>query len=165
MQSVLRLRTEISLQLQLISKGETYDSSLDALLKIRESGLKSSVMILTGLGGRELSQQHAINSAKLASAGDPTYLSTLILTFPLGKDRFLSAFPSFTELSPTELLAETRQFIAHTDLKKTIFRSDHASNYLPLKGVLGRDKTRLLKEMDAALAGETRLRPEWLRGL
>lgn len=151
--------------MQLISKGETFESSLDALLKIRAAGLKSSVMILTGLGGHELSDQHAVNSAKLVSASNPTYLSTLILTFPLGEQRFVSAFPSFTQLSPRELLAETRQFIAHTDLEKTIFRSDHASNYLPLKGVLGRDKGRLMREMDAALAGETPLRPEWLRGL
>lgn len=150
---------------QIISKGETYQSSLDALVKIREAGLKSSVMILTGLGGRELSRQHALNSAKLVSAGEPTYLSTLILTFPLGKERFVSAFPSFTELSQVELLAETRLLIEATDLTKTIFRSDHASNYLPLKGVLGKDKPRLLREMDAALAGRVALRPEWMRGL
>jgi hypothetical protein len=122
-------------------------------------------MILTGLGGRELSQQHALNSAKLVSAGQPNYLSTLILTFPLGKRRFESAFPSFTELSQEELLAETRLLIEATDLQKTIFRSDHASNYLALKGVLGKDKARLLREMDAALAGRVALRPEWMRGL
>lgn len=148
-----------------INKGETFESSLAALDKIHAAGLKSSVMILTGLGGKELSQQHAVNSAKLVSAGNPTYLSTLILTFPLGKDRFMANFPAFTELSTSELLAETRMFIEATDLKRSIFRSDHASNYLSLKGVLGKDKERLLREIDAALAGETRLRPEWMRGL
>jgi len=151
--------------LQRINKGETYQSSLEALRKIHAAGLKSSVMILTGLGGAELSHQHAVNSARLVSEGNPTYVSTLILTFPLGKERFISNFPAFQELSPTELLAETRTFIEASDMKKSIFRSDHASNYLSLKGVLGKDKERLLREIDAALAGQTRLRPEWMRGL
>lgn len=171
-----------------IQKGETFASSLDALNKIHAAGLKSSVMILTGLGGSELSEQHALNSALLVSSANPTYLSTLILTFPMGKERFVQNFTGFTELSPLELLAENRKFIEATDLKKTIFRSDHASNYLPLAGnsfsvsvcqkyvlccflciflsrscpsdvrvvsvfvntgVLGKDKTRLLREVDS----------------
>ena len=136
--------------LKLINKGETFESSLAALEKIRAAGLKSSVMILSGLGGRALSHQHATNSAKLVSAGEPTYVSTLILTFPLGKQRFVENFPEFVEMSPSELLAETRVFIEATDLKKSIFRSDHASNYLALKGVLGKDKHRLLREVRLA---------------
>lgn len=136
--------------LRLINKGETFESSLAALEKIRAAGLKSSVMILSGLGGRALSHQHATNSAKLVSAGEPTYVSTLILTFPLGKQRFVENFPEFVEMSPSELLAETRVFIEATDLKKSIFRSDHASNYLALKGVLGKDKHRLLREVRLA---------------
>ena len=94
--------------LRLVNKGETYQSSLDALNKIHAAGLKSSVMILTGLGGIEFSHQHAVNSARLVSQANPTYVSTLILTFPLGKERCVGNFPSFHELSTTQLLAETR---------------------------------------------------------
>jgi len=64
--------------LTLINKGETYQSSLIALQKIKQAGMKSSVMILNGLGGPELSQQHAINSAKLMNEAQPDFLSTLV---------------------------------------------------------------------------------------
>ena len=78
--------------LRLVNKGEDYDSSLLALEKIKQAGLKSSVMILNGLGGPELSEQHALNSARLMNAAQSDYLSTLVVEFLTGSDRFEDAF-------------------------------------------------------------------------
>jgi len=154
--------------LALINKGETYQTSLIALQKITAAGLKSSVMILNGLGGPELSQQHAQNSARLMNEAQPDYLSTLVVSFPLGMDRFSAAFDgAFRLLTQAELFAEMKALLTELELNKTIFRSDHASNYLVLKGILGRDKTKLLAQVEQAIEQpeNTNLRSEWQRGL
>lgn len=154
--------------LALIEKGETYQSSLVALNKIKQAGIKSSVMILNGLGGPELSQQHAINSAKLMNAAQPEFLSTLVVSFPLGEERFASNFNGrFRQLNQQELFQEMSTLLQALELDKTIFRSDHASNYLVLKGVLGKDKQQLLDKVNMAITQPQQipLRQEWQRGL
>lgn len=158
--------------LKLIEKGETYQSSLIALNKIKQAGIKSSVMILNGLGGPELSKQHAINSAKLMSEAQPNYLSTLVVSFPLGEQRFAQPFTQaglqpFRQLTQQELFTEMETLLTELSLEKTIFRSDHASNYLVLKGVLGNDKALLLNQVRQALQqpNTVNLRQEWQRGL
>lgn len=154
--------------LRRVNKGETAESTRSALLKIREAGLTSSVMVLNGLGGATLSRQHAIHSAELCNETQPDYLSTLVVTFPLGEERFRAAFgDDFEPLSQQGLLEEMRLFLEHLELEQTVFRSDHASNYLVLKGVLGRDKQKLLEQVSLAISnpGAVPLRPEWMRGL
>ena len=154
--------------LERIEKGETYESSLNALLKIKAAGIKSSVMILNGLGGTELSHQHAVNSAKLMNAAQPEYLSTLVVTLPLGKQRMDARFDGGFQLpDQMGLFKEMRMLLQELNLDKTIFRSDHASNYLVLKGILGRDKAQLLAQVDQAITQpqQTILRQEWQRGL
>ena len=154
--------------LQRVNKGESYESQKQALLKIRESGLRSSVMILNGLGGVKYSEQHAINSARLMNECQPDYLSTLVVSFPMGEERFQEGFNGeWQELDQTALFLELRYFISKLDLRKTIFRSDHASNYLPLKGNLGADKDKMLEQLDKALyqPDQVQLRQEWQRGL
>ena len=155
------------LVLHKVNKGETQDSTLAALLKIREAGLVSSVMILNGLGGRRYSEQHALNSAKLVNEAQPDFLATLVVSFPMGEARFRSGFEDFEPLDQTGLFREMRTFLAATDLKQTQFRSDHASNYLVLKGELGRDREKLVQTIDTALnqPGRIPLRQEWQRGL
>ncbi|MGF1694321.1 radical SAM protein [Vibrio lamellibrachiae] len=151
-----------------VEKGETFDSSLVALNKIKAAGMKSSVMILNGLGGPKLSHQHAINSAKLMNAAQPDYLSTLVVSFPLGEERFAAGFNGeFRQLTQPELFQEVRWLLENLKLEKTIFRSDHASNYLVLKGVLGKDKQKLLDTVDLAInkPNTITLRQEWQRGL
>lgn len=148
-----------------VSKGETYATTLDALEKLGAAGVSRSVMILNGLGGRQLSRQHAENSARLINAAQPEYLSTLVVSFPLGEARFRAAFPNWEPLEQAALFDEMRHFISALELRRTVFRSDHASNWLFLKGTLGADKERLLAEIDAALAGQALLRPAWARGL
>lgn len=148
-----------------VNKGETYATTLDALEKLGAAGISRSVMILNGLGGQSLSLQHAENSARLINAAQPEYLSTLVVSFPLGEARFRAGFPHWEPLAQSALFAEMRHFIGALELRRTVFRSDHASNWLILKGTLGADKARLLAEIDAALAGQTPLRPAWARGL
>ncbi|GHE92035.1 radical SAM protein [Thalassotalea profundi] len=151
-----------------INKGETFDSSVVALKKVKAAGIKSSVMILNGLGGSKYSQQHAINSAKLMNLCQPEYLSTLVVSFPLGQERFEQGFnDDFIPLNQHELFQEMKILLEHLSLEKTIFRSDHASNYLVLKGVLGQDKANLLAQVNTALSSPERmpLRQEWQRGL
>jgi radical SAM superfamily enzyme YgiQ (UPF0313 family) len=158
--------------LALIEKGETYQSSLIALKKIKQAGMKSSVMILNGLGGPELSRQHAINSAKLMNEAQPNYLSTLVVSFPLGEQRFAEKFSQeslqpFRQLTQHELFTEMDVLLSELELERTIFRSDHASNYLVLKGILGNDKAALLGQVRQALQqpSDANLRQEWQRGL
>jgi len=154
--------------LRLVNKGEDYDSSLSALTKIKRAGIKSSVMILNGLGGPELSEQHALNSAKLMNAAQPDYLSTLVVEFPTGSERFEKAFEGrWRKLGKLELFREMQRLLSNLQLDKTIFRSDHASNYLVLKGVLGRDRDKLLSIVNTAInqPGVIPLREEWQRGL
>lgn len=154
--------------LALISKGETYDSSLIALKKIKSAGMKSSVMLLNGLGGSELSKQHIINSAKLMNEAQPDYLSTLVVSFPEGDKKFVAPFNGrFKHITQEELFNEMLLLIKSLDLNKTIFRSDHASNYLALKGILGKDKEKLITQIELALTspGSITLRKEWERGL
>jgi radical SAM superfamily enzyme YgiQ (UPF0313 family) len=152
--------------LTLIEKGENFASSLAALEKMKQAGIKSSVMILMGLGGVALSEQHALNSARLMNAAQPDYLSTLVVSLPLGTERMDKVFGGKFALPDTQgLLKEMGILLSHLELDKTIFRSDHASNYLVLKGVLGKDKQALLNQVNNALAGSIPLRQEWQRGL
>lgn len=151
-----------------IQKGETYDSSLSALQKIKQAGMKSSVMILNGMGGKALTEQHAMNSARLMNEAQPDYLATLVASFPTGMERVQAGFNgAFQPLQQQELFAEIRLLLETLELEKTIFRSDHASNALILKGVLNKDKQRLLQTVNQAInqPGSVRLRPAWMRGL
>ncbi|GHB76567.1 radical SAM protein [Psychrosphaera saromensis] len=154
--------------LELIEKGETFDSSKVALDKLQQAGIKRSVMILNGLGGKEFSEQHAINSAKLMNQTQPEYLSTLVVSFPLGQERFAKKFTNGFELpNQLGLFKEMETLLTHLELDKTIFRSDHASNYLVLKGILGKDKQALLAQVQTAINTPNMipLREEWQRGL
>ncbi|MAA60552.1 MAG: radical SAM protein [Pseudomonadales bacterium] len=151
-----------------INKGETFASSRAALVKLKQAGIQSSVMILNGMGGRRFSQQHAINSARLMNATQPEYLSTLVVSFPLGEERVQAGFNGqFEPLDQMSLFHEIRTLLQHLELDNTVFRSDHASNYLVLKGTLGADKQAMLEKVDLAInqPGRIPLRPEWMRGL
>ncbi|PRB82232.1 radical SAM protein [Pseudomonas sp. MYb185] len=153
--------------LQRVNKGETFDSTAEALLKAREAGLQTSVMILNGLGGQSLTEQHAANSARLMNLTQPDYLSTLVVSFPHGMARYQAQFPDFQPLDQAGLFREAERFLSALELSSTVFRSDHASNYLVLKGVLGADKPRLLAQVREAIEQpeQAGLRPEWMRGL
>lgn len=150
-----------------VNKGETFDSTRAALDKLGEAGIARSVMILNGLGGEALSAQHADNSARLANATQPEYLSTLVVTLHDAGRRFLQAWPDWQALSQQGLFREMERFLSALELRRTVFRSDHASNWLVLKGTLGADKAKLLAQVQAAIAqpDAAPLRPAWMRGL
>lgn len=150
-----------------VDKGETFETTREALDKLGAAGIRRSVMILNGLGGRALSARHAENSARLANATQPEFLATLVVSFPRGETRLRAGFPGWEPLDQRGLFEEMEGFIASLELKRTVFRSDHASNWLVLKGTLGADKERLLTEVRQAIAApqEAQLRPAWARGL
>ena len=150
-----------------VDKGETFDTTCEALDKLGAAGITRSVMILNGLGGKAVSMQHAENSARLANATQPEYLATLVVSFPQGEERFRAGFPGWEPLGQHELFVEMERFLSGLDLRRTVFRSDHASNWLVLKGTLGADKERLLAQVRQAIAAPeaAHLRPAWARGL
>ena len=153
--------------LQKVNKGETFASTRDALDKLGAAGITRSVMLLNGLGGRVLSRQHAENSARLANLTQPEYLATLVVSFPQGEARFRQGFPEWGPLEQGELFGEIEQLLQALELQRTVFRSDHASNWLALKGTLGAEKDRLLKQVRQAIEApeSAKLRQEWQRGL
>ena len=155
------------LVLERVKKGETQSSTLDALDKLAQAGIKRSVMILNGLGGQIYTRQHAENSARLANAAQPEFLATLVVSLPDGEQRFRQSFPEWTPLTQRGLFEEMERFLSALELKRTIFRSDHASNWLILKGTLGADKARLLSQVSTAINTPeiAHLRPAWARGL
>ncbi len=156
------------LVLERVHKGENFNSSLAALKKIKAAGARSSVMILNGMGGKRYSEQHAINSARLMNEAQPEYLSTLVVSFPTGMERYQQGFRGeFEPLDQPGLFQEMYWLLDTLELENTIFRSDHASNYLVLKGTLNRDKPRLLETVQTALKrpDSLPLRQEWMRGL
>ena len=150
-----------------VNKGETFETTREALEKLGAAGITRSVMILNGLGGKVYSRQHAENSARLANATQPEYLATLVVSFPQGEQRLRAGFSEWEPLDQQELFVEMEQFLSQLELKRTVFRSDHASNWLVLKGTLGNDKERLLAQVRQAIAApaDAHLRRAWARGL
>lgn len=138
--------------LQKIDKGETFASTRDGLIKAQQAGIRTSVMLINGIGGQRFSDQHALNSARLINAVQPDYLATLVLFSRRGSERIVAGFDGdFTPLDQRQLFLEMHRLISHLELERTLFRSDHASNYLVLKGVLGRDKAALLQQLETAI--------------
>lgn len=150
-----------------VNKGETFESTREALDKLGAAGITRSVMILNGLGGPQLSARHADNSARLLNACQPEYAATLVVSFPTGEARFRAGFPGWRPLTQPELFVEMERFLSQLELQRTVFRSDHASNWLVLRGTLGADKERLLQQVRSAIAqpDAAALRPAWARGL
>jgi radical SAM superfamily enzyme YgiQ (UPF0313 family) len=154
--------------LTLLNKGVDSDEMIACGRKVNEAGVRLSTMILLGAGGRRLSLRHAENSARVVNAIGPRFVSTLVLTpvpeSPLWQQELSG---EFDHLTPPELARELRAFIDALDLNGSIFRSNHASNYLSLAGSLPKDKRRMLATLDAALADpeSAPFRPEWMRGL
>ena len=153
--------------LRLVQKGETAKSTITALQKAKVCGIKSSVMILNGLGGIGLSEKHAVESALVLNETQPEYASTLVLYFPMGPERLRSSFPDFSLPGQHALFREMEILLENLQLDSTIFRSDHASNYLILKGVLNKDRDKLLEQVRTAIHSpeKTNLQNEWMRGL
>jgi len=154
------------LTLRRIAKGSTAADHVEAARRARAAGMALSAIFLLGAGGLERSAEHAAASAELATAMDPDYLAALTLTVvPQTPLATLAGRGAFVLPDVAQLLGELRTFVAGTRPTDALFRTNHASNYLPLGGRLPRDRDRIVALIDHALAGKVALRPERSRGL
>ncbi len=160
------LETGDDITLKKINKGATSEEMIQMGRKAREAGIKLSITVLLGIAGRTRSQIHAEATGKVLSAIDPDYVGALTLMLipgtPLYEDYQSGKFPL---LEPDEMLAELRTMIANTYLTRGLFHANHASNYLPIRARMPKDKEKTLALIDQALAGNVTLKPEWLRAL
>lgn len=152
--------------LDMCRKKATRDEMVTAVVRAGQAQIKSSVIVLLGLGGRMYSREHVNDTIIALNAMQPRYLSFLSLMLIPGTPLYAQKMQGiFEELSSHELLQEMHDIIQGLTLNKTIFRSDHASNYLSLEGRFPHDKQRILSVLHEALAGKISLRSEFLRGL
>lgn len=147
-------------------KKSTVAEMIESVNRAQKTGIRASVIVLLGLGGRQNYNAHIIDTIKAVNEMQPDLLSFLCLILIPGTPLYNQAKTGeFQELEAQELLEQSYQIIKGLELKKTIFRSNHASNYLSLEGVFPRDKTRLLHMLEKAINGDINLRPEIFRGL
>ncbi|MBU3128128.1 radical SAM protein [Clostridium tagluense] len=152
--------------LKSINKGVTAGEMIMAGRKVKESGIKLSATLISGIGGRAKIREHAIESAKLISAINPDYLGLLTLMLESGTPIYEDAQKGvFHILTPEEIMYETREFLQNVEVDGCVFRSNHASNYMALSGILPGDKNQLLQDIDLALKGEYRYKQEEYRRL
>ena len=136
-----------------VAKGVTAAETAEACLKLKAAGIKVSMTLITGLGGRADTREHAIGSAKLVTAAKPEYLGLLTLSLareaPMKKDLLAGKFQM---LSPVEILEEQKLFLEHVDSEGTVLRSNHVSNYLALAGELNRDRERMITQLERTIS-------------
>ena len=150
--------------LRRINKGETADEIVRAGLMVKEAGMKLSVTCIAGLGSTELSEQHAIDTAHALSRMKPEYIGLLTLLFeletPLMRDWQEGRFYL---MNPVEIAQETLVLLEHIDCEGSIFRANHASNYVNLAGTLNRDREAMCNRLRQALEGKVRFKSEAFR--
>ncbi len=152
--------------LRRIAKGAGFDEHVAAAKRAHGAGIRLSAIFLLGVAGRERSEIHAEASARLATAMDPAFLSLLTVTVVPGTPlATLEERGRYERPTVRGTLEELRTFVARAEPTDALFRTNHASNYLPIGGRLPADRDRILEVVDAALAGRVPLRPEWARGL
>jgi len=152
--------------LEAIRKGADAQKILDMGKKVKEAGIKLSVTVLLGIAGKERSLIHAKATGELLSAIDPDYIGALTLMIMPGTSLADDLSSGRFELPDNAgLLMELREMIASTNLSRGLFFSNHASNYLPVKARLPKEKKQTLDLIDMALQGKVGLRPEWMRAL
>jgi radical SAM superfamily enzyme YgiQ (UPF0313 family) len=160
------LETGDDATLSRICKGADSHAMIAMARKAKHAGFKLSVTVLLGIAGRERSQVHARETGRVLSEMNPDYVGALSLMLipatALYEDWRSGAF---TLIEPPEMLAELRTMVAETNLSHGLFHANHASNYLPIKARLPKDKAAVLDQIDQALAGQIVLKPEFMRAL
>ncbi len=150
--------------LRRVNKGETADEIVRAGLMVKAAGMKLSVTCIAGLGSLELSEEHAVKTAEALSRMKPEYIGLLTLLFeldtPLMEDWQAGRFYMMT---PREIAAETLVLLEHIDAEGSVFRSNHASNYVNLAGTLNTDREAMCQRLRQALDGKVRFRSEAFR--
>jgi radical SAM superfamily enzyme YgiQ (UPF0313 family) len=152
--------------LKRIAKGASHDEHVAAAHKAHAAGLEISVITMLGVAGSERSEEHAQRTAELVTAMDPEYVAALTTTVVPGTplERLVQS-KRFVLPDVAQMFRELRMIVDLARPRHAVFRTNHASNYLPLAGVLPDDRERIVAVVDAALAGDVALRPEWARGL
>ncbi len=154
--------------LEYVRKGVTYEKIVEAARRVKEAGIKLSVTVLLGVAGMDRSIIHAKETARILTDIRPDYIGALtLMIIPEAPLYRMLEMGEFTLPSPFELLQELRTMIAESDLHNCLFFSNHASNYLPIKARLPKDKDSSLKLIDEVLSSgdEALLKPEYLRAL
>ena len=160
------LETGDDVTLKNINKGAKSDQMVAMGRKAKDAGLKLSITVLLGIAGRQRSQIHAQETGRVLSAIDPDYVGALSLMLIPGTPLFEDyQSEKFELIEPDEMLAELRTMIAATNLSRGLFHANHASNYLPIKARMPKDKATTLDLIDQALEGKVALKPEYLRAL
>lgn len=148
----LGIESGSNLVLEKVRKGFTKEEIIKSGKKAKEAGIPLSVTLISGLGGKNHWEKHALESAEVVNSINPEYVSLLTLLLEDDTELYDTYKKgNFEILSPEEIAVETKLFLENTELKNCIFRSNHASNYIPLKGTLSQDKEKLIKEIDDAL--------------
>lgn len=152
--------------LKSVNKGVVVKEIIDAGLKVKGAGIKLSITAIAGLGGKALSNNHAINTGRAVSVIQPEYFSILSLMYNKNTELYKNIENgSFVPLENFEILNEIKKIIQNIDTESNIiFRSNHASNYLSLEGTFPKDKNKIIDEIDAALENNL-LIPEIYRAL
>ncbi len=156
--------------LQRVRKGVTNQEHIDTCLRLKKAGFTLSPIIILGLGGKDRTKEHAQNTAATINKIDPPFLAALTLMLVPGTELHTEAQQgTFHPLDPLETLQELNMLIEGlSNLSNCLFRTNHASNYLSLGGILSQDQNRLLQIIDQVLSDPkaiNRLRPDYLRGL
>ena len=162
----LGIETGMESLLKSTNKGVTRAQMLEAGLRLRNAGIDLWGIILIGLGGKPLSMENARETAKIVNEMQPNHLSAMNYTPVEGTKLGNQALRGeFQVLSAKESLLETAELIRTLNVSGMHFTSDHASNYLPLKGTLNEDREQLLRLIDGAIGGKVAVRSEQSRGL
>ncbi len=135
--------------LSLMNKGVAAAEIIVAGRKVIKAGIKLSAMIILGLGGKELTKTHALNTGRVVGEINPERLGILTLMRDEGTllEKLISE-GTFTPLTPLETIVELEQMLMEMNLRTPcIVRSNHASNLLPLAGTLPKDKVELLEQV------------------
>lgn len=152
--------------LKSINKGVDSSKMLKAAERIKDAGIFLSVTVLLGIGGKELSEEHALQTGRIISAMPVNQVAALtLMLLPNTSIYHLEKSRKFTLPDQKEILCELRMMVENIDNSKIQFQANHASNYLPINCRLSRDKERVLAEIDKALAGRILLTPDYLRAL
>ena len=151
--------------LQAVKKGVTADEMIEAGKKVRAAGMILSMTVISGLGGKKLWREHALGSARVISAIKPEYVGFLTLMIEPGTEMYDQYNRGEIELlTPHEVLDETELFIRSVDAEGTMFRSNHASNYIPLGGTLNGERDKILEQIEISRR-KSKFRPDVFRGI
>lgn len=132
-----------------IRKGVSREQLGEAGRKLAECGIMCSATLISGLGGRQRLREHAVASASLISEIKPAYVGFLTLMI----DRDAPIYPRIESgelalLDPEDIVEEMRLFLENVDSEGTVFRANHASNYVIVKGTLNRDIPAMMAYLD-----------------